>query len=123
MCRCNIFGPPAEYKLIQSDYSGTIIEDLSNNFHCDFAGFLVDYEICIHSVDSNDCFSNPCGDGKIYTSFCKNDSSSKVGLEVNGVKNGTVLSIYCLRRDCSGEPSKVMLFNVAIRKFTLQCNL
>ena len=111
-----IINIPADYMFIEK---GTLIEDLSNDYGCDFGGPVVDYKICIHSGKSNDCFNTPCGNGHIYTSLCSDSphSDGRVSLEVDAANNGTVVSIFCARTDCKGFFSNVMLFNVGIRKF------
>ena len=113
-----IINIPADYMFIEK---GTLIEDLSNDYGCDFGGPVVDYKICIHSGESNDCFVTPCGNGHIYTSLCSDSphSDGRVSLEVNSAKNGTVVSIFCPRTDCKGVFSNVMLFNIGICKFLL----
>ena len=104
------------YKFIAGNYTGSVIDDLSNEHGCDFGSLLIDYTICIHSRGSTDCFATPCGNGHIYTSFCNqtNPSEERVSLQVSGVENGTVVSIFCLGNNCRGSFSNVMLFNIGI---------
>ena len=99
--------------------NGRIIDDLSNDYGCDFGSPVIEYSICIYSGDSNDCFANPCGNGQIFTSLCSGSTSSDgtVGLEVGEVENGTVVSIFCPRKDCRDQFSSVLLFNIGICKF------
>ena len=40
--------------------------------------------------------------------------NKQISLEVNGVENGTTVSIYCSRTDCMDSFSNVMLFNIGI---------
>ena len=105
----------AEYKFIAE---GRIIDDLSNEYGCDFDSPFIDYQICILSGTSNDCFETPCGNGQIRTSLCNCSTTAskneRVGLEVNEVENGTIVSIFCPRRDCRGIFSNVMIFNIGI---------
>ena len=112
----NYFDSPVEYMFITK---GSIIDDLSNDYGCDFGGPVVDYKICIHTGESNNCYATPCGNGKIYTSLCSGSTTSneRVSLEVDEVENGTVVSIFCARTDCNGFHSNVMLFNIGICKF------
>jgi hypothetical protein len=107
---------PTVYKFIAGNYTGFIIDDLSNEYGCDFGALLIDYTICIHSRGSTDCYATPCGNGHIYTTFCNqtNPSEERVSLQVSGVQNGTVVSIFCLGNDCRGSFSNVMLFNIGI---------
>jgi hypothetical protein len=118
-CRERFYLPymkPTEYKFITR---GRIIDDLSNDYGCDFGSQVIEYKICIYSGDSNDCFAHPCGNGQIFTSLCSGSTSSDgtVGLEVGEVENGTVVSIFCPRIDCRGLFSNVLLFNIGICKF------
>jgi hypothetical protein len=104
-----------DYRHIPRNYMGTVIDDLSNNF-CDF-GSLIEYTICIHSGGSNDCFSDPCGNRKVFTSLCPQSiqENEKVGLVVNEAENGTIVSMFCKRNvNCVGSISEVMVFNVAL---------
>ncbi|CAI8013367.1 hypothetical protein GBAR_LOCUS8490 [Geodia barretti] len=115
-CRERFYLPdmkPTEYTFITK---GRIIDDLSNDYGCDFGSPVIEYSICIYSGDSNDCFANPCGNGQIFTSLCSGSTSSDgtVGLEVGEVENGTVVSIFCQRTDCRGYFSNVLLFNIGI---------
>jgi hypothetical protein len=115
-CRERFYLPdmkPTEYTFITN---GRIIDDLSNDYGCDFGSPVIEYSICIYSGDSNDCFANPCGNGQIFTSLCSGSTSSDgaVSLEVGEVENGTVVSIFCPRIDCRGHFSNVLLFNIGI---------
>ena len=113
----NHYGFSAEYKVVPSNYTGTIIDDLSNDY-CDFNSLIINYRICIHSGGANECFEDPCGNGKIYTSHCGSTSrDARVSLETAGVENGTIISIFCFGIDCRGNPSNVMVFNVKIGTF------
>jgi hypothetical protein len=106
-----------DIKAIPSNYTGPI-KDLPNNY-CDFSSVVIDYKICIHSEELTECFEDPCGNGQIHTSLCgPSYKNEKVSLEVNGVANGTIVSIYCQREDCKGNPSNLMVLNLEI----LICN-
>ncbi|CAI8023128.1 hypothetical protein GBAR_LOCUS13543 [Geodia barretti] len=101
-------------KFVSSNMSGTIIEDLSNDY-CDFNSLIINYRICINSGGTNQCFENPCGNGEIYTSRCGSDPPQRVvSLETNGVENGAIISIFCFGIDCKGNPTNVMVFNIKI---------
>ncbi|CAI8054105.1 hypothetical protein GBAR_LOCUS29567 [Geodia barretti] len=103
-----------ESRYIPSQYTGTIIEDLTNDY-CDFNSFVIEYRICVYSGGTNECFEDPCGNGEIYTSRCGTQNfGAVVSLETNGVENGTIISIFCFGIDCRGNPSNVMVFNVII---------
>jgi hypothetical protein len=111
-----------EYKSIQSNYSGTLIDELSNDYGCDFVLGL-NYRICIYSKVSNmtECFRNPCGNDRIYTSLCNNTTpksnltNNNISLEVNGAESGTIVSILCPGIICNGgNPRDILLFNVGI---------
>ena len=98
---------------------GTVIDDLSNNF-CDFRSLLIEYTICTHSGGSNECFSDPCGNNKVFPSLCRQNiqENEKVGLVVNEAENGTIVSIFCTRQiNCVGSISEVMVLNIALCKF------
>lgn len=105
-----------ELKAIPRKYAGPI-RNLSN-IYCDFGSVVVDYKICIYYERLTECFEDPCGNGKIYTSLCGRNTTHNetVNLEVDGVENGTIVSLYCLREDCRGHPSNLMVFNIEIRK-------
>lgn len=105
-----------EVKKISTNYTGTL-RNLSNNF-CDFASGIIDYKICVYHEGLTECFQNPCGNGKVYTSLCGGNAvdNETVSLEVNGVENGTIVSIYCQREDCRSRPSNLLLFNIQICK-------
>jgi hypothetical protein len=108
----------AEYKVVPSNFTGTIIDDLSNDY-CDFTNFVIHYRLCINSGGTNECFENPCGDSKIYPSLCRSlKTNGPVTLEASGIENGTIVSIYCLGFDCEGTFSEVMVFNLQICKLT-----
>jgi hypothetical protein len=111
-----------EYKSIQSNYSGTLIDELSNDYGCDFVLGL-NYRICIYSKVSNmtECFRNPCGNDRIYTSLCNNTTpksnltNNNISLEVNGAESGTIVSILCPGIICNGgNPRDILLFNIGI---------
>jgi hypothetical protein len=108
-----VISSSAEYKLITRNYTGRIIDDLSNDYDCDFGSPVIDYKICIRSQG---CFATPCGNGQIFTSFCNQSYSSgqRIGLEVSRVERDTIVSIFCSRIDCRGLFSNVMLFNIGI---------
>ena len=100
---------------------GTIIDDLSNSFSdCSITDdAAINYTICVHSRDLKDCFTEKCESTKVFPSFCFNNQTTNgpVSLEVNGVDNGTIVSIFCTKQnDCSGKISEVMLFNIQICK-------
>jgi hypothetical protein len=104
------------YRLITSDFTGTIIDDLSNDY-CNFSSPHIDYKICVRSPQgSNECFETPCGNGKIYTSLCSENYQvgTAVSLEVSEAENGTIVSIFCQSNDCRGKPSNVMVFNIRL---------
>ncbi|CAI8018598.1 Pikachurin [Geodia barretti] len=110
------------YKSIPSSYSGTLIDELSNDYGCDFVLGL-NYRICIYSKVSNmtECFRNPCGNDRIYTSLCNNTTpksnltNNDISLEVNGAESGTIVSILCPGIICNGgNPRDILLFNVGI---------
>ena len=104
------------YKHITNNFTGTIINDLSNDF-CDFGSPDINYKICIRSPQgSNDCYETPCGNGKIHTSLCSGNhvADAPVSLEVSGAENGTIVSLFCQSNDCRGKPSNVMVFNFEI---------
>ena len=110
---CNI---SAEIKSIPKDYSGSIINDLSNSYYgCAFNSVTVNYKICIHLGVSNttNCYQDPCGDRQIYTTRCNGTTQTKVSLDVDeGTENGTVISIFC---PVNGK--ETLLFNIGICKF------
>lgn len=115
-----------ENMLIASNFTGPIINDLSNGHGCDFGSPIIDYTICLNSGSSTNCFATPCGNGRIYTSFCNQSqlSQESVSLQVNGAENGTVVSIFCSGFDCTGQFSNIMLFNIRIIcKFTYNASV
>ena len=76
---------------------------------------------CIHSGGSNECFSDPCGNNKVFPSLCRQSiqENEKVGLVVNETENGTIVSMFCKRQvNCVGSISEVMVLNIALCKFT-----
>ena len=106
--------------MITSDFTGTIIDDLSNDY-CNFSSPHIDYKICVRSPQgSNECFETPCGNGKIYTSLCSENYQvgTAVSLEVSEAENGTIVSIFCQSNDCRGKPSNVMVFNIGLCKYS-----
>ncbi|CAI8023125.1 hypothetical protein GBAR_LOCUS13542 [Geodia barretti] len=115
--KINIYIPnmkPTDGKYVPSNFAGTIIEDLSNEY-CDFNGFVINYSICVNSRGTNECFQHPCGNGKIYTSLCNSVAiDGPVTLQASGVENGTIVSIFCFDFDCHGRFSEVMVFNLQI---------
>ena len=105
-----------EFKFVTSNFRGSIIDDLSNEYGCDFGSPLIDYTICTHMGGSTDCFASPCGNGKIYTSFCNQSTATeeKVSLQVSGVDINTTVSIFCLDTDCHTNRTRSMLFNINV---------
>ena len=110
----------AVYKFIPSNFTGVIINDLSKYVTCDFFG--TSYTICLQLGESNvtECFKHPCGNGQVVTSLCGEDEypeNSKISLElVNEIENGTIVSFFCTKTDCSGNYAEVMLHNIEICK-------
>ena len=89
------------------------MKDLTNDY-CNFSSTVIDYKICIYSEG---CFETPCGNGKVYTSLCDGYfqlDDEPVSLKVNETENGTIVSIFCQREDCRGNPSNLMVFNMEI---------
>ncbi|CAI8013370.1 hypothetical protein GBAR_LOCUS8491 [Geodia barretti] len=123
-CEQRFFIPdmkPTENKLITRNFTGRIIDDLSNDYGCDFGSPVIDYKICIRSQG---CFATPCGNDQIFTSFCNQSypSGQRIGLEVSRVERDTVVCIFCSRIDCRGLFSNVMLFNIGITVVCDDCN-
>ena len=109
-----------EYKHIPDDsYVGSVIDDLSNSFSDCVITYsaVINYIICVHSRELNNCFIKPCDSSKVFPSFCKQPTTSPVSLEVNGIENGTVVTIFCETNNCTHTESEVMLFNIQIRKY------
>ena len=74
-----------------------------------------------------ECFRNPCGNDRIYTSLCNNTTpksnltNNNISLEVNGAESGTIVSILCPGIICNGgNPRDILLFNIGICKFMLK---
>ena len=104
---------------IPSNHKGPI-RNLSNEY-CDFGSFIIDYKICTYFEGLTECFEDPCVNGKIYTSICGGNSleNENVSLVVDGVENGTIVSMYCQREDCRSQPSNLLAFNIEICKLEL----
>ena len=70
--------------------------------------------VCVHLgvLNVTECFDNPYGnDQEVYISLW-NSSSQSIGVD-----NGTIISIFCKKRDFWGNPSNTMVFNIGICKF------
>ena len=100
---------------------GTVIDEIDTSNYttdCFNSELGIDYAICIHSGGLNACYDGPCGNGKVFTSQCPGalQNTERVGLGVNGTKNNTIVSIFCIRgNDCAGT-SDVMVLNTALCK-------
>ena len=102
-----------------------MIDDLSNDYSCDFVT-MVSYRICIHLGVSNitECFQTPEGNGEnIYINNTNTNTSLDVNGTVNKIENGTVVSVFCpteksICDDTNDNLVKgIMLFNIGICRF------
>jgi hypothetical protein len=110
----------------ESSYNGVVIDDLSNDYNCDFSinGIVSSYKIYVHSKDSIRSIG-PCSDDQIKLSWCESSAQNEenVGLKVKGVENETTVCIFCEVEDCNHHASKVMLFNFEIVKCSERAEL
>ena len=93
-------------------FVGTIVPDLSTySIHNYYEG-RSQYTFCVNSEEICKCYIDPCDSERVFPSFCNNSLS--VGLEVDAVENGTIVSIYNISND---GKSNVLLLNIQICKY------
>ena len=106
-----------KYIRTESDYSGIVTDNLFGDITCDLHS---ERKLCVQWGVSNvtDCYEDPRrNDGANLSTFSSGvleNHTRKVNR--TGVKNGTIISVFCMRRDCKDNPTHVTIFNIVIGK-------
>lgn len=111
--------PLADYKFIPKNYTGIVIDDLSNEY-CDIGGFVIEHKTCVHfrNPSVTECFETPCVNTEAGSSICTDKNSLKV---INGAENGTVVSIFCTNTNNKPCKGHALVFNIKICKKNILC--
>ena len=86
--------------------------------YCGSNNNFVNYKICIFDTERSNCFDIENLQNKnniIYLLISEGESGAQsVSLQVNSIKNGTVISVFCISQDCDSHVSNVLLTSLQI---------
>ena len=86
--------------------------------YCGSNNNFVNYKICIFDTERSNCFDDENlqnNNNTIYLLISEGESGAlSVSLQVNSIKNGTVISVFCISQDCDSHFSNVLLTSLQV---------